>query len=115
MPSVNKVFFGDSTKILNKTDLIPDNYVDLIMTSPPYADKRAKSYGGIKADKYVEWFLPISKQLKRVLKDSGSFVLNIKEHPEDGERQTYVMELILAMKKQGWFWIEEYCWYKKNS
>ena len=115
MPSVNKVFFGDSTKVLNKTDLIPDNYVDLIMTSPPYADKRAKSYGGIKADKYVEWFLPISKQLKRVLKDSGSFVLNIKEHPEDGERQTYVMELILAMKKQGWFWIEEYCWYKKNS
>lgn len=115
MPSVNKIFFGDSVKILSKTDLLPDNCVNLIMTSPPYADKRSKSYGGIKADKYVEWFLPISLQLKRILKDSGSFVLNIKEHPEDGERQTYVMELILAMKKQGWFWIEEYCWYKKNS
>lgn len=25
------------------------------------------------------------------------------------------MELVLAMRKQGWFWIEEYCWHKKNS
>ena len=115
MPAVNRIFLGDSAKILSKTDLLPDKCVNLIMTSPPYADKRSKSYGGIKADKYVEWFLPISLSLKRVLKDSGSFVLNIKEHPENGERQTYVMELILAMKKQGWFWIEEYCWYKKNS
>ena len=115
MLTANKIYFGDSAKILSKTDLLPDNYVNLIMTSPPYADKRSKSYGGIKADKYVEWFLPISLQIKRVLKDSGSFVLNIKEHPESGERQTYVMELILEMKKQGWFWIEEYCWYKKNS
>ena len=115
MLTANKIYFGDSAKILSKTDLLPDNYVNLIMTSPPYADKRSKSDGCIKADKYVEWFLPISLQIKRVLKDSGSFVLNIKEHPESGERQTYVMELILEMKKQGWFWIEEYCWYKKNS
>lgn len=115
MLTANKIYFGDSAKILSKTDLLPDNCVNLIMTSPPYADKRSKSYGGIKADKYVEWFLPVSLQLKRVLTDSGSFVLNIKEHPESGERQTYVMELILEMKKQGWFWIEEYCWYKKNS
>ena len=52
--------------------------------------------GGIPADKYQDWFLPISGQLKRVLKDDGSFILNIKEHPENGERQTYVIELILA-------------------
>ena len=71
MPSVNKIFFGDSAKILSKTGLLPDNCVNLIMTSPPYADKRSKSYGGIQADKYVEWFLPISLQLNRVLKDSA--------------------------------------------
>jgi DNA modification methylase len=62
----------------------------------------------------VEWFLPISYELKRVLKPEGSFVLNIKERAVDGERQTYVLELILAMKSQGWFWIEEYIWHKKN-
>ncbi len=115
MAAINKVFHGECLDFLSDTKRIPDKYIDLIMTSPPYADKRTKSYGGIPADKYRDWFLPISAQLMRVLKDDGSFILNIKEHPENGERQTYVIELILALKKQGWLWVEEYCWYKKNS
>ena len=41
--------------------------------------------------------------------------MNIKEHVKNGERQTYVLELILALREQGWLWTEEYCWYKKNS
>ena len=101
--------------MLADTSLFPDKSVNLIVTSPPYADKRKNSYRGTHPDKYVEWFLPIAAELHRVLKDDGSFILNIKEHPKNGERGTYVLELILALKKQGWFWIEEYCWYKKNS
>ena len=85
------------------------------MTSPPYADQRAKSYGGIDADHYVDWFMPMADQLYRVLKPTGSFVLNIKERVVDGERHTYVLELILAMRKRGWLWTEEYLWHKKNS
>lgn len=73
-----------------------------------------KTYGGIHPDKYVEWFLPISLELKRVLKPNGSFVLNIKEKATNGERHPYVLELILAMRKQGWLWIEDYIWHKKN-
>ena len=103
---------GDSAEVL-KT--LPDNSIDLIVTSPPYADQRKSTYGGIAPDKYVEWFLPISEQLLRVLKPSGTFVLNIKEKVVDGERSTYVMELILAMRKQGWLWTEEFIWHKKNS
>jgi site-specific DNA-methyltransferase (adenine-specific) len=94
---------------------LPDNSVDLIFTSPPYADQRKNTYGGISPDKYVEWFLPKSEQFLRVLKPTGSFILNIKERVVDGERSTYVLELILAMRKQGWFWTEEYIWHKKNS
>lgn len=94
--------------------ILPNGSVDLIVTSPPYADNRRKTYGGIHPDDYVKWFLPIASQLKRVLKESGSFVLNIKEKVMDCERSTYVLELILALKKQGWLWIEEYCWHKKN-
>ena len=94
---------------------LPDESIDLVITSPPYADRRISSYGGIHPDKYVEWFLPISEQLFRVLKPTGSFILNIKENVRNGERETYVIELILALRKQGWLWIEEYCWYKKNS
>ena len=59
-------------------------------------------------------FLPVSEQLLRVLKPTGSFVLNIKERVVSGERNTYVMELIMAMRDQGWLWTEEYIWHKKN-
>ena len=50
--------------------------------------------------KYVEWFLPISKQLKRILNDDGSFILNIKEHPSNGEEETYVLELVLEIRSK---------------
>lgn len=106
------LFLGDSKIELQK---IESNSIDLIITSPPYADQRKGTYGGINHDKYVEWFLPISKQLLRVLKPTGTFILNIKEKVVNGERSTYVMELILEMKKQGWLWTEEFIWHKKNS
>ncbi len=105
------LYLGDSVDILKN---LKENSVDLIFTSPPYADQRKNTYGGIHPDQYVEWFLPISQQLLRVLKPSGSFVLNIKERVTNGERNTYVMELILEMRKQGWLWTEEYIWHKKN-
>lgn len=94
---------------------IRDNSVDLIFTSPPYADSRANTYGGIKPDDYVDWFLPITGELLRVLKPTGTFVLNIKEKVVNGERHTYVIDLILAMRNQGWLWTEEFIWHKKNS
>jgi site-specific DNA-methyltransferase (adenine-specific) len=106
------IFLGDSKEVLKK---LPSNSVDLIVTSPPYADQRKGTYGGIHPDKYVEWFLPISKQLLRVLKPTGTFILNIKEKVVEGERSTYVMELIIEMRKQGWLWTEEFIWHKKNS
>ena len=105
------IHLGDSKEQLK---LLPENSVDLIVTSPPYADQRRGTYGGIHADDYVEWFLPISEQLLRVLKPTGTFVLNIKEKVVKGERSTYVIELILEMRKQGWLWTEEFIWHKKN-
>ncbi|MGQ5486767.1 DNA-methyltransferase [Photobacterium damselae] len=94
---------------------IQTDSIDLIVTSPPYADQRKSTYGGIHPNKYVEWFMPISKELLRVLKPTGSFILNIKEKVVNGERHTYVMELIIALRKQGWLWTDEYIWHKKNS
>jgi site-specific DNA-methyltransferase (cytosine-N4-specific) len=109
---LDKIIFGDCLEVLR--DLPPES-VDLIVTSPPYADSRSKTYGGIHPDKYIDWFLPIAAELKRVLKFDGSFVLNIKEKVVEGERHTYVIELILELKKQKWLWTEEYIWHKKNS
>jgi site-specific DNA-methyltransferase (adenine-specific) len=105
------LFLGDCKDILKK---LPDHSVDLIITSPPYADQRKEMYGGIHPDKYVEWFLPVTSELLRVLKPTGTFVLNIKEKVLDGERSVYVIELILEMRKQGWLWTEEFIWHKKN-
>jgi site-specific DNA-methyltransferase (adenine-specific) len=106
-----RLYKGDSSTVLGE---LPAGSVDLVVTSPPYADQRKSAYGGVHADKYVEWFLPISAELLRVLKPTGSFVLNIKERVVNGERHTYVMELILAMRKQGWLFTEEYIWHKRN-
>ena len=107
-----RLILGDCKDELRQ---LKDNSIDLIFTSPPYADSRTHTYGGISPDKYVEWFLPISAELLRVLKPTGTFILNIKEKVVHGERHTYVIELILEMRKQGWLWTEEFIWHKKNS
>lgn len=106
-----KILLGDSREVLKTID---DNTIDLIVTSPPYADRRKDTYGGIDPKEYVNWFLPISEQLLRVLKPTGTFILNIKEKAENGECNTYVLELILALRKHGWLWTEEFIWHKKN-
>jgi DNA modification methylase len=93
---------------------LPDSCIDLIVTSPPYADQRKSTYGGVPPDRYVEWFMPIAGELFRVLKPDGTFILNIKEKAQDGERHVYVLELILEMRKAGWLWTEELVWHKKN-
>jgi DNA modification methylase len=108
---VDAVLCGDCEQLL--TDF-PSNYFNLIVTSPPYADRRKNTYGGIHPDKFVDWFLSKSAELLRVLKPDGTFILNIKEKVSNGERHTFVLNLILEMRKQGWLWTEEFIWHKKN-
>jgi DNA modification methylase len=108
---LNQVFEADCVAFLKD---LPNESIDLVVTSPPYADNRKKTYDGVPVNEYVSWFLPIADELHRVLKSDGSFVLNIKERTVRGERGTYVLELILAMREQGWLWTEEYMWHKKN-
>jgi DNA modification methylase len=112
MVSSVQIILGDCAKELTKLE---DSSVQLIFTSPPYADQRQRTYGGVHPDKYVEWFLPIASELKRILKPRGTFILNIKEKVVDGERHTYVIDLIKALREQGWLWTEEFIWHKKNS
>lgn len=108
---VDTLFLGDSIELLRR---LPNDSVDFVLTSPPYADNRKSTYQGVPMDRYVEWFTPYTGEILRSLKSDGSFILNIKERAENGERHTYVIELILEMKRQGWYWIEEYIWHKKN-
>jgi site-specific DNA-methyltransferase (adenine-specific) len=112
MLDIDEIIHGDCRKLLKK---LPSNSIDLVVTSPPYADNRqTPHYEGVPIDEYIDWYMPISKELLRVLKPTGSFILNIKERVVNGERHTYVLELILAMRRQGWLWTEEYIWCKRN-
>ena len=112
-PWSNRVYFGDCLEVMSA---FPANSVDLIVTSPPYADARKHTYGGISPDKYVSWFCERANQMLRVLAPHGSFVLNIKEKAMNGERHTYVLDLILALKREvGFRWVEEYIWHKTTA
>ena len=112
MDYLDNILLGDCEEVLKE---VPDDSVDLIFTSPPYADQRRQTYGGIRPDDYVDWFMPKADEFFRVLKPTGTFVLNIKERVVNGERHTYVMELIFEMRRRGWLWTEEFMWHKRNS
>ena len=106
-----RIACGDAAELLRA---LPAESVQLVVTSPPYADQRRNTYGGIHPDEYVEWFMPFAGEIQRVLRSDGTFILNIKEKAVRGERHTYVLELILAMRRAGWLWTEEFIWHKKN-
>ena len=69
-----QIFHGDCREVLSR---IPPESVAMIMTSPPYTDLR--NYLRIKPSEYVDWFLPVAHQLKRVMTPTGNFFLNINK------------------------------------
>jgi site-specific DNA-methyltransferase (adenine-specific) len=112
---LNKIHQMDCLEGMNQ--LIPDNSIDLVMTSPPYANLRGygkEGVGRINPDDYVEWFKPIAKEIYRCLKPSGSFILNINDRVVNGERHLYVFDLVAALKREvGFKYFERFIWLKK--
>lgn len=94
---------------------LPDNSIDLVVTSPPYAD--VKSYGKkvnvLHPDHYVDWFLPLIVEIQRILKPSGSFILNISDRCIKQKRHPYPMELAIRSDKETRIHLyDHYIWYK---
>jgi len=83
------------------------------MTSPPYAEQRKTSYGGIAETEYPQWLLSVVRAGMKILKPTGSFVINVKEHASGGVRSLYVYETILLLAKEFRF-VEEFIWNKTN-
>src|SRR4051812_14443981 len=104
---LNTVIHGDC---FFKLKDVPKNSVDLIVTSPPYAQQRERTYGGIEPKDYARWFLPRAEEFYRILKPTGSFVLNIKENVQLGERHIYVQDLIVRLVYDDWKWMDEFIW-----
>ena len=104
------VICGDSREVLKEFV----ERVDLIVTSPPYADARHKHYDSIHPDKFTEWFLSFHEPFYNALKPNGSLVINIKDKIVDGARHRYVWQTIEALSKRGWYAIDDYLWHKPN-
>jgi DNA modification methylase len=107
-----EIYQGDSLDLL-RTRLRPAS-VDLIMTSPPFGLVRKKEYGNVDADKYVEWFKPFAAAFKRVLKPSGSLVIDIGGAWNAGEptRSLYHYELLISLCKESKFHLaQEFYWW----
>lgn len=106
---------GDCFELIKE---IEDNSIDLVITSPPYAD--IVNYGknvSIKNEKeYVDWILPLFKEIHRVLKPSGSFILNINDNCKNGYRNTFIYELIYRNSQETKLKLyDTYIWHKMNG
>lgn len=101
----------DSRKVLSQ---LPDASINLVVTSPPYALHFKKEYGNVHKDEYVEWLLSFARDIFRVLKDDGSFVLNIGGSYNKGlpTRSTYHFKVLLALVEEVGFHLAQECfWY----
>lgn len=95
-----------------------DNSIDLIITSPPYSDiiSYGKNIDVKKSTEYVDWILPLFNEIYRVLKPSGSFILNINDNCSGGYRNTFIYELIYRSSKETKLkFYDTYIWHKKNG
>ena len=102
-------FLGDSREMLR---CLPDNSVNLIITSPPFALRRKKEYGNVEADKYVDWFMPFAEEFWRILKDDGSLVIHIGGAWNKGQptRSVYHFQLLIALC-QKFHLAQDFYWY----
>ena len=104
-------YLGDSLELLRQ---LPSGSVNLVVTSPPYALHFKKAYGNKDKEEYGKWFLPFAQQIYRVLRDDGSFVLNIGGSYNSGTptRSIYHFKLLIALVEEIGFHLAQECfWY----
>ena len=112
MMSDIKLYNGDCLEVMKE---IENNSVDVIITSPPYAEQRKHQYGGILENDYPKFTVQWMEEIKRILKNEGSVFINIRPHIKNGQISDYVLKTRLALREQGWIECEELIWIKPDS
>lgn len=104
--ALGEAYLGDSIEFMHS---VADASVDLIFTSPPFALKRKKQYGNEDEDRYCDWFMAFAPQIKRILKDDGSFVLDLGGAylPGFPVRSIYMFELVVRLVKEAGFYLAQ--------
>ena len=106
-----QAYVGDALALLAE---LPDNSVDLVMTSPPFALQRQKNYGNVADTEYVQWIKPFGQEVFRVLKASGSLVLDLGGAYRSGipSRSLYNFRVLLAFCDEiGFHLAEDFYWF----
>ena len=114
--ALGRIYHGDSLGLLHKT--LEAESVDLIMTSPPFGLVRKKSYGNEDADRYVEWFRPFAEGMRRVLKKTGSLVIDIGGAWKAGlpTKSLYHFELLITLcRDYGFHLCQEHYWWNPSK
>ncbi len=104
-------YLGDARKLMRD---LPDQCVNLIVTSPPYALHFKKEYGNVEKHEYVAWFLEFAKEFRRVLADDGSLVIDIGGSYKKGQptRSLYHFRLLITLCDElGFHLAQEFYWY----
>ncbi len=112
---LGSAYLGDSLALMPEMD---NESVDLALTSPPFALTFKKEYGNVNAKDYVEWFLDYARHIHRLLKEDGSFVLDIGGAWNKGAptRSLYQYELVIALCKEvGFYLAQDFFWYRPAS
>lgn len=110
-----EAYSGDSLELMQE---IPDNCVNLVITSPPFALQRKKEYGNRDQNEYVDWLLSFTKEVKRILRDDGSFVLDLGGAYQKGRpiRSLYNFRVLIRLcDEQGWNLAEEFFWFNPSK
>ena len=110
-PRPYQLHVGDCVDVLRT---LPAESVDAVVTSPPYAMQRKSTYGGIPEKDYPDWTVAWMNEVRRVLKDDGSVIINISPHKVNGGLSDYVLRTRLALRDVGWTEIDELIWDKPN-
>jgi site-specific DNA-methyltransferase (cytosine-N4-specific) len=108
-------FVGDSRKLLKE---LPDENVNLVVTSPPFALQRQKEYGNLDQHEYIDWFLEFGRIVHRKLRDDGSFVVDFGGAYMKGvpARSLYNFRVLIRMVDElGFFLAEDFYWFNPSK
>jgi DNA modification methylase len=108
---LNTIIQGDCFQVL---DTISQS-VDLILTSPPYAQQRKKYYNSISEEEYPEWTLRWMQKTIPILKPNGSVLIVIRTNLKKGIVSDYVLRTRLLLRENGWYEPEELLWIKPDG